>query len=66
MWCLRENEQFDDVIFTDECLVLMENHSKITFHCKWEHSMVEGQLKHPLHYFMELQGFGLQLNAPST
>ena len=29
--CLWENEQFDNVIFTDECSVyVMENHGKIT------------------------------------
>lgn len=41
-------EQFEDVIFTDECSVLIENHSKITFHRKWEQPMVDGRLKHPL------------------
>ena len=34
--CLRENEQFNDVIFTDECSVQLENHSKLSFHRKWE------------------------------
>ena len=35
-------EQFEDVIFTDECSVLIENHRK------WEQPMVDGRLKHPL------------------
>ena len=34
--CLQENEQFDDVTFTDECSVMLENHSKISFHREWE------------------------------
>ena len=46
--CLRDNERFDDVIFTDECSVLMENHSKITFHRKWEQPKVKDWPKHPL------------------
>lgn len=46
--CLRDNEQFGNVIFTDECSFLMENHSKITFHHKWEQPKVKGQPKHPL------------------
>lgn len=45
--CQRENGQFVNVIFTDECLVVMENHSKITFHDMWEQPKVKGQPKHP-------------------
>ena len=46
--CLQANEQFDNVIFTDECSVMMENHSKITFHRKWEQPRVKGRPKHPV------------------
>ena len=46
--CLRDNEQFDDVIFTDECSVLLENHSKIAFHRKWQQPRLKGKPKHPL------------------
>ena len=46
--CLRENEQFDNVIFTDECSVLLENHSKISFHRKWEQPKLKGRPKHPV------------------
>lgn len=45
--CLRENEQLVNVIFTDECSVVMENHSKITFHDMWEQPKVKGHPKHP-------------------
>lgn len=34
--CLQDDEQFEDVIFTDECSVVLENHTKISFHCEWE------------------------------
>ena len=44
---LRDNEQFDDVIFTDECSVRLENHSKITFHRKWQQPRLKGKPKHP-------------------
>ena len=46
--CLRENEQFDNVIFTDECSVLLENHSKLSFHHKWEQPKLKGKPKHPV------------------
>ena len=42
-----KERQFVSVIFTDECLVVMENHSKITFHDMWEQPKVKGQPKHP-------------------
>lgn len=35
--CLSENEQFDNVIFTDECSVM-----------KWEQPQVNGRPKHPV------------------
>lgn len=34
--CLQENKQFDNVIYTDKCSVLLENHTKLSFHLKWE------------------------------
>ena len=46
--CLRDNEQFDNVIFTDECSVLLENHSKLSFHRKWEQPKFKGKPKHPV------------------
>ena len=46
--CLRANEQFDNVIFQDKCSVMMENHSKITFHRKREQPGVKGRPKHPV------------------
>lgn len=46
--CLREGEQFDNVIFTDECSVLLENHSKLSFHRKWEQPKLKGRPKHPV------------------
>lgn len=45
--CLEENDQFQDVIFTDECSVLMENHATITFRRKWEPPIPKGRPKHP-------------------
>ena len=46
--CFRDNEHFNDVIFTDECSVQMENHSKITFHHIWEQPRLKGRPKHPV------------------
>ena len=46
--CLQDNEQFDDVLFTDECSIFLENHSKISFHRKWEQPKLKGKPKHPL------------------
>lgn len=45
--CLDDNEQFDNVIFTDECSVHMENHAKICFRRKWEPPKLKGRAKHP-------------------
>ena len=46
--CLQDNEQFEDVIFTDECSVFLENHSKISFHRRWEQPRLKGKPKHPV------------------
>ena len=32
----QDDEQFEDVIFTDECSVMLENHTKILFHREGE------------------------------
>lgn len=46
--CLQDDEQFEDVIFTDECSVVLENHTKILFHREWEQPNLKGRPKHPL------------------
>lgn len=46
--CLQDDEQFEDVIFTDECSVVLENHTRISFHCEWEKPNLKGRPKHPL------------------
>ena len=46
--CREENEQFGNFIFTDECSVVLENHSKISFHREWEQPKLKGKPKHPL------------------
>ena len=40
--------QLNNVMLTDECTVMMENQSKITFHSKWEQQRVKGRPKHPV------------------
>ena len=45
--CLEDNEQFDDVIFTDECSVHMEKHAKLCFRRRWEQPKLKGRAKHP-------------------
>ena len=45
--CLDNDDKFHDVIFTDECSVLMENHAKLTFRRKWEPPVPKGRPKHP-------------------
>ena len=47
MKCLEDNEQFDDVIFTDECSVHMEKHAKLCFRRRWEQPKLKGRAKHP-------------------
>lgn len=46
--CREENEQFGNFIFTEECSVVLENHSKISFHREWEQPKLKGKPKHPL------------------
>ena len=43
----RKTSSFDNVIFTDECSIHMENHGKLSFHCKWEPPKLKGHSKHP-------------------
>ena len=45
--CVEDNEQFDDVIFTDECSVHMEKHAKLCFRRRWEQPKLKGRAKHP-------------------
>ena len=44
--CLWENKQFDNAIVTDKCSVLLENHSKLSFHHMWEQPKLKGKPKH--------------------
>ena len=46
--CMQENEQCNNVIFTDECSVLLKNHSKLSFYHKWEQPKLKGKPKHPV------------------
>ena len=45
--CISDNDQFEDVIWTDECNVQMECNGKITFHRWWEPCPQKGKPKHP-------------------
>ena len=45
--CLNDNDNCDDVIFTDESSIQMEWHGKITFHRWWEPPRQKGVPKHP-------------------
>ena len=45
--CVEDGENFDDVNFTDECSVHMENHAKISFRRKLEPPKMKGHPKHP-------------------
>ena len=50
MWCkeqLRSKEEFSDVIFTDECTVQLEQHSRICF-CKLLPRTLKQRAKHPI------------------
>ena len=51
MWCqeqLRKKEEFQDVIFTDESTVQLEQHSRICF-CKRLHPrLLKQHAKHPI------------------
>ena len=45
---LATNEQFNDVIFSDESTIALESHAKITFHRWWEPPGLKGRVKHPV------------------
>ena len=45
--CIDTGENFDNVIFTDQCTVAMEQHARITFHRWWEPPNQKGRPKHP-------------------
>ena len=45
--CLEDNEQFDDVIWSDECNVQLDWNGMITFHRWWEPVHQKGKPKHP-------------------
>ena len=47
MKCLKDRESSNDVIFTNECSVHMENHVKLSFRRKWEPPKMKGHPKHP-------------------
>ena len=51
MWCneqLRSKEEFLDVIFTDECTVQLEQHSRICFRKKLQSRALKQRAKHPI------------------
>ena len=51
MWCneqLRSKEEFLDVIFTDECTVQLEQHSRICFRKKLQPRALKQRAKHPI------------------
>ena len=45
--CLETNEEFDDVIWTDECNVQLDWNGVLTFHRWWEPCPQKGKPKHP-------------------
>lgn len=45
--CIEVNESFDDVTFTDECSVHLENHAKLSLRRRWELPKMKGRPKHP-------------------
>ena len=51
MWCkqqLRSKEEFSDVIFTDECTVQLEQHSRICFRKRFHPRILKQRAKHPI------------------
>ena len=49
-WCqlqLKNGEEFNDVLFTDECTVQLESHRKVTYHKEGEKSRYKARPKHP-------------------
>ena len=59
-WCkqrLEENDQFGDVIFTDECSVQLDSHGRLCFRKKDQPQKMKPKPKHPIkvHIWVELQ-----------
>ena len=51
IWCqeqLRAKEQFADVIFTDECTVQLEQHSRLCFRKRLQPRLLKQRAKHPV------------------
>ena len=45
--CIATNDQFDDVIWSDECNIQLEWNGNLTFHRWWEPCPQKGKPKHP-------------------
>ena len=55
MWCqeqLRRKEEFEDVIFTDESTVQLEQHSRICFQKRLQPHLLKQRAKHPIKIHM--------------
>ena len=51
IWCkeqLRTGEDFSDVIFTDECTIQLEQHSRICFRNRLQPRILKQRAKHPI------------------
>ena len=51
LWCreqLRAKEKFEDVIFTDECTVQLENHNRLCFRQLGQPRRLKQRAKHPI------------------
>ena len=51
IWCQflqRTNEKYENVIFTDECTVQLERHSRLCFRRRRQHRRLKPRPKHPL------------------
>ena len=49
-WCevqIKQKEQFDDVIFTDECTVQLDHHGRLCFRKEKEPRALKQRPKHP-------------------
>ena len=45
--CIETNDQFDDVLWSDECNIQLDHNGVITFHRWWEQCPQKGKPKHP-------------------
>lgn len=51
LWCkeqIRVKEKFTDVVFTDECTVQLENHSRLCFRKRLQPRQLKQRAKHPV------------------